>query len=184
MAALTLAQIQVLILNATIAATGLDQKNVRFAYQSDTQPAWEINQNVIVIYVNYLDSQYDKNRDTQYVHLNTDHATENVSYTRVISVDWTLYGPDSFDNADILRTGLLIEDIRNPMDAQGVKVASEINAPRRIPYEFNNQYWQRVDLYAEFNVATLRNTIIPYFKSVTVEVVTDEGVQNTVHVSD
>jgi hypothetical protein len=165
---LTFTQLQDLFYGVTLTMTGLDEKYVRHAYQTNGQPAWEQGQNLAYINITTVDSNYDKQRHTLYSAIDGDNANQEVLYTRVIAVDWTFYGLEGFDLADQVRDGILRESNREVLAKDGVYPIPGIDAPVRLPYEFNSQYWERTDLRVLFNVATVRDETVPYIKQVNV----------------
>lgn len=171
---LTLAQVNDLIHEVTAEATGYDNKHVRLAYQQQSQPARDIDQNVVYFWITPVGDPYDKARHTQYGINDADEALSDrlIFYTRVMQVHWTFYGPDSFDAADALRHGLLTDGILAALASSKVYPITEIEPPARVPELFNNQWWERVDVKALFNVATLRSDTIPYLTSAPITVPT------------
>lgn len=171
MAFLTLTELQNIFYEVTVTSTGLPAKRVRQAYQGQSQPAWGIDENVAFIHVSQKDDAYDKKRNySWYTGYGPTDSRQTVNYTRVIQVDWSIYGPSCFDNADALRNGILLEQIRNIMSAHDIYPLTDIAAPRRVPYLFNGQWWDRTDLRAYFNCATTRSSIVPLFSGAHIDI--------------
>lgn len=167
MAVITFTELQDLIHGVTVTMTGLNARYVRHAYQTNSQPAFENAQNIAFINIVSVDNSYDKQIHT----VLTDSAgqgQEVTAYTRVLAVDWTFYGPAGFDLADTVRNLVLSPPIRETLAAQQVFPIPGITAPQRGPSEFNNQWWERVDLRVLFNVGTVRAADIDYFSEINI----------------
>lgn len=169
---LSLVNLQEVFYQATLTASGLAEQFVRHTYAPDSQPGWEQAENLIFLNVSPQDDPYDKLRDIAYAEGDITTTEERVFYTRVIAVDWTLYGPLSYDLADLIRHGILIPPIREILAKKEIYPLTSIDAPRRGPYEFNMQWWERTDLRALFNVGTRRTATVPLLAGATVEIET------------
>jgi hypothetical protein len=77
--------------------------------------------------------------------------TKTTNYTRVWRVYWDVYGPNSFDNARLLRTRLFDQDVHDQFSAALLWMVTDPAAPVRAPELFANQWWERVSFSARFN---------------------------------
>lgn len=179
---LTRVQLENLFFTATRDITNYPEEKIRIAYASEGQPAWGINEDVIFVAINPIDDAYDKKRDYIEDTTNDEFAQVKVFYHRVIQVMWMVYGPNSYDVADLIRHGILTEAIRRPLAWQKVVPLPEIPAPARVPYSFQGQWWERSDVRVQFNVGTLRVTDVPYIESADIEIHDDHGLQRVVEV--
>lgn len=181
---LTRSELEQLFAAVTAEITGLTRDGrdaqIRIAYAPDGQPAWKRTGDTIALSVNYSDNPYDKQRDTLYDTSGAEFAEEQVTYTRVVQVMWTIYGPNGFDIADKLRCRLLSPPANALMGDAQVYPLTEIAAPVRIPYNFEGQWWERTDLRAQFNVFTRREREIPYIESANIEIYDDHGLERVV----
>lgn len=184
MAVLTLRQIEDLLRTMTLNITGLDGDKVRFAYPAKGQPAWDIDKNYIVITLAPVSNPYDKLRDIKFKEFDDDNAEQEVFYTRVFSCLWTHYGPDAYDLADELRSGLLLEENRRTLAVNDIFPLTQVPTPVRIPYDYNAQWWERVDLQAYYNVGTLRTSEMPYLKSADISIYTEDGLARLIEVEE
>jgi hypothetical protein len=184
MAVLTLRQIEDLLRRMTLDITGLDGDNVRFAYPSKGQPAWDIDKNYVVITVAPANNPYDKFRDIKFKEFDNNNAEQEVAYTRVFSCLWTLYGPNAYDLADELRSGILLEENRRTLAVNDIFPLTQVPTPVRIPYDYNGQWWERVDIQAYYNVGTLRTSKIPYLKSADISIYTEDGLARLIEVEE
>ena len=175
MAVATLKDLQDLFYTITVGVTGLPANCVRHAYQPNGQPAWDKAQNLAFINILPVDNPYDKQRNIIWRGDADNQIEQSISYTRVIAVDWVFYGSESYDNADAVKAGILYEPTREPMAALNVYPLTEIQAPRRAPYEFNSTWWERTDLRVLFNVGTERVANVPRFEEFNITVQESAG---------
>ncbi len=157
---------------------------IRPAFQQQGQPGVNVPDSVIYIHIENEAQYWDKLRQitTARIPGNEVEGKETTLYTRVMRVDWYLYGPSSFDNADILRTYLLSEPIREFLNLYNVAPIRDINPGRRAPEMVNGQWRERTDLSALFNVATTRDATRPYFAEAAITV-NAGGDEQTVEIS-
>lgn len=172
----TLSQLQGVLQSVTSTITELDGKKVRIAFQAQGQPARLINEDIIYLSIRQADNPYDKQRDFIY---NADYERMDIYYTRVMECQWYCYGPNSFDYADEIRNGILLDDIRNVLRLEDVFPITGIASPDRVPYLFDGQWWERSDLRVLMNVLTLRTSTTPFFEGAEVLLYDEEGLQRT-----
>ena len=178
---LTFVQLQSLFYSAT--TTAIPGVPVRHAYQGQSQPSFEITDDVIFLNINNIDSPYDKQRDITYSAADSQNANQSIFYVRVIQTTWTIYGPNSWDNADIIRNGVLTPPILEILGDSQVYPIPGISPAIRAPYLFDGQWWQRCDLNVNFNVGTLRVNTAPYLQSAEIELEDDQGDQRIINVT-
>lgn len=179
MATLTLTELNTLFQGVSVTMTGLNGKKVRLAYQAQ-QPAQEHDENVVYIYVSEVDDDYNKLRDLVYFNSDPDVSDLLTKYTRVMEVQWSCYGPSAFDLANTIRRSILSESIRSVLATAQVYPLTWIAAPTRVPYQFNNRWWERTDVRVRFNVNTTYNEEVPYIESAEVLIDTVEISQNVI----
>lgn len=185
---LTLVQLQDLFWGVTVTMTGLDGKFVRHAYQPNSQPFSEINQDCVYLFIAPVDDAYDEQRDITFLPNAADQtgqtAEQSIFYTRVIEAQWTFYGANGFDLADTVRNGILTESIRATMAASEVRPLTNVPAPTHLPESINNQWWERTDLKARFNVGTLRTATVPYLVAAQIDIYDEHGLERVIQVND
>jgi hypothetical protein len=172
----TLFQLNTLFQSLTASITGIPGTQIRPAYQQGGQPFQDISADIIYFWINYIDNPYNRQRNTSYSYPNS-----TVEYTRVINVDWFLYGPDSFDYADTLRNGLEDDTSFASLSAFGVYGLIGFDAPVRAPFLLNGQWWDRTDFSAKFNVDTTRVYTMPDIQVVDILVYDEAGLVATVN---
>lgn len=167
MAVLEIDDLNTIFQGITKTMTGIPGKNVRISYQPNSQPAWEIDQNVLGLYVEEVDNDYNKQRDN--LSFGEDEITI-IKYTRVFQVSWVIYGPDSYTNADNIRFNILQESIRSVLAQSEIYPITNIKAPGRAPYLYNGRWWSRADVQVLFNVTTTRTLDQSYLTGAVVKI--------------
>lgn len=189
MAFLTEDELKTIFQGITVDITELPGKQVRKTYPPEGQPAWEISDNVVFITIQPIDNIYDKLRDTvdyaQAPVSGQDPAADEVTiYTRVMQVDWIIYGPDSFDLADKLRWGILNDSTLSTLSASDIAPLTEIKPARLATELFSGRWWKRYDLRAYFNVLTTRAQTVPYLQAAEIRVQTEQGLYGTIDIQE
>jgi hypothetical protein len=131
-------------------ADPLAYKKVRVDWLTSGQPGWGIADDVCFVRCTETDRDFTKTRDRQYAQNGSTSLNRTETYTRVWRVDWALYGPDSFDNARLIRSAVRLEFAHDALAAIGLALVPAIPAPVRAPELFQGQWWERVDVHAEF----------------------------------
>jgi hypothetical protein len=166
-----------LIRKATLEILGIpDNKanggRVRIAWGQTGAPAWKIADNIAFIRVYQVDGQYNRLKDVQYQNNNITSLKRTESYTRIIAVDWILYGPSGFDDADIIRNGL---NKNETLTKNNLFLVYDRPAPTRTPELFNGQWWERSNLTAYFYEQISREYTMPIIAGASVTVKTEGG---------
>lgn len=169
MAILTLVAIENFFQNITCQMLGIDtslqqnQSKVRISWPSDGAPAWKITDDVVFIQVNNISDPITKQRNTGYSALDSNNVNRITSYTRVHSINWTIYGPNSFDNAEAIRTGLY--NFFGSFATKNLFLNVDVDTPVRSPELFGGQWWDRSNLMANFNELVVLQSPVPYIQT-------------------
>ncbi len=140
---------------------------VRIAWPKKGAPAWKIDDDVIFLRVLEIDRYQQKD-----IILEND-MNQATGFTRINSVAWMLYGPNSYDNAQTICYRIFNQDIHDVLAKSNLFLIPNTASPRRSPEVFEEQYWERVDLMMWFNELVIRNSAIPAIASVDVETTLD-----------
>jgi len=168
---LTLKQIEKLFWNVTTQMLGLDPalpvnaNKVRIAWPTEGAPSWKINEDVTFLRIGDFDDSINILRDSVMSNLDVDNANETTGYTRVLIIHFICYGPNSFDNAFIIRKKLYDQKYREFLNIKNIFLIPQINSPVRVPELLNGQWWERTNVMAKFNELIQFNQTIPYLKS-------------------
>lgn len=136
---------------------------VRLAYQAPGAPDWKIDEDAIFIYISTPDDKYSNLKEQSYSLIPGDELNINrqISYTRVIEVKWTIYGPHSFEYAENIKNSLYKNQIKEYYSSFGLHLITDVAQPRRFPELFNGKWWQRSDLNARFNELVVISGEVP-----------------------
>jgi hypothetical protein len=182
---LKLNQLEDALFTATTTVTGLPNDNIRLAYQGDSAPFVAMGEDVALLYITALDNAYDKQRELSYSKPigGGTQLNEAASYTRVIECLWMVHGPNSFDNADAIRSGILSEAVREPLAALQIYPVPSIPPAVRVPEIHENQWLDRSDLRVRFYVATTRESTVNELSGVEILLYDEKGLQADINVA-
>jgi hypothetical protein len=175
------ATINVVVQDITIAALGFapgDYKKVRVDWQTFGQPFVTPQEDMVALRCVEVDDWYNRVRE-QHLELNDDNQsfTQTTEYTRVWEIFWSLYGPNSFDNARKLRSALFSDATHNAFKEANLYLITDPAAPVRVPEPFDNtEWWERVEFSAMFNEDVAEVDVINAVTSVEVIVEDSTGV--------
>lgn len=150
------------------------QSKVRLAWQGNGAPAWNKEEDVVFLRITPEDNRLARQMDILY---NDDDALskldvkKSVGYTRVHKVSWTLYGPNSYNNADLIRHLIFDTDYTKEIRRNNLFLITSVSMPLRIPELFNKQWWERTDFSATFNEAVIRESEVPIINSTNIEII-------------
>ncbi|OOM73997.1 hypothetical protein CLPUN_42350 [Clostridium puniceum] len=148
---------------------------VRKAWPTGGAPGWKIDQDIVFLRITPVDDKlarqlniiYDPNKDDNTI------ADKKTGYTRVHKIDWLLYGPNSYDNADIIRHLIFDFDYMLEFKKKNLFLITDVPMPTRLPELYNSQWWERTDFSATFNEAVIREKKVPYILSGDVRLITN-----------
>ena len=184
MAVPTLVELENLFQEVVVQITSLLPQNVRIGWQPESQPGFNLEQNVISIMLTIEPDPWNIQRDVIYEYVNDLVISEEVTYYRVLNVRFEIYGPNAFDISDQLRSGILSNSSLMALMALNVAPLTDIPAPIRIPYLFNGRWWDRADLTAIFNNRVTRTTEVDPLSGATIQIIDRNGVQAEISLNE
>ena len=133
---------------------------VRVAWPTNGAPDWKINEDICFIRITPVDSPSARQQDILYDanEENEDALKEEIAYTRVHNINFCLYGPNSYNNADLIRFALMKESIRKEINNINLHLITDIPMPIRVPELFNGQWWDRTDFNVTYNELVVRRS--------------------------
>lgn len=140
----------------------INQDKVRLSWPSAGQPGFKITDDICFIRVTSKDDAIVQQRDKIYIN-NLVNLDRTIGYTRVHQVQWILYGPNSFDRADVLRQKIF--DCFDALAEKNMYLITTLPTPSRAPELFNGQWWDRVDVTASFNEGVQRQDTVEVLSS-------------------
>jgi hypothetical protein len=139
---------------------------VRVGWQPQGQPAWQITDDVVVLNAVEDDDVYNRVRDVQTLPNDTVSLIQLTTYTRVWRAMFTLYGPNSFDRARILKSALYQQTSHDTLASANLYLVTDVIAPQRVPELYEKQWWERVDFSFQLNEAVYEAPTVPSVASV------------------
>ncbi|MHB9004722.1 MAG: phage neck terminator protein [Coriobacteriia bacterium] len=159
----------------------INQNKVRISWPTEGSPAWKVNDDVVFIQVNTSSDSYANQREVNYVAKSNGILEAVASYTRVHLIQWILYGPNSYDNADKIRNGLF--DATEDLRGQHLSLVLDVPQPVRFPEPYNGQWWERCNFEANFNELVVLRSDVPEVSGVDIRLLQEvEGVIDTIEI--
>jgi len=176
---LSLAQVEDLFQELTsdiLGYTGEDRnEKVRIAYLREGVPSFKVEDDVVYIRVNTQADPITMQRDVTYTQQDVDNANRIANYTRVQTISWIVYGPNAFDNAELIRRSLYNLTTKRKLASLNLYIVPDATVPVRVPEEHNGRWWDRTDFTANFNENVKVSAVTPYIKTVNSRYYTAKG---------
>lgn len=140
---------------------------VRITWPADGQPSWKITEDIVFLRVTPVDDKLARtlNIVDNPNQANNLYSDRKIGYTRVHKIDWTLYGPNSYDNADLIRYLIFDNDYMQFFKEKNLFLITDVSMPMRLPELYNGQWWERTDFSATFNESVIREKQLPFILS-------------------
>lgn len=170
---LKLKEIEDFLFQTTCEMLGLDLSKkeshgkVRIAWPTNGAPSWQINEDVTFLRITPQDDKLAREQNIIYTENEQNKALLNkqTGYTRVHKINWTLYGPNSYDNADLIRHLIFDFEYMKKFKKKNLFLITDVPMPVRLPELYNGQWWERTDFSATFNEAVIRESAEPFITS-------------------
>lgn len=144
-------------------------------WPTNGQPAWSIHQDICAVGCVPVDDPYDKTRDFLVQPFDALNVEQAVGYTRCWKVAWTFYGPNSFDDARIVKDFLLLDWAHDQLAQSNLYLVTDTTAPRRVPELFQGQWWERTDLEMRFYEEVISSISVGMIQSIPADITTPGG---------
>jgi len=140
---------------------------VRKAWNTNGAPTWKIGEDIVFLRITPIDDKLTRQLNIIYVPSTTDPTklVKKTGYTRVHKIDWTLYGPTSYDNADLIRYSIFADEYLQIFKDSNLFLITDVQMPTRLPELYNGQWWERTDFSATFNESVIRENGTPIIDS-------------------
>jgi hypothetical protein len=117
-------------------------------WQPQGQPFQRPSEDVVYLGAVTVDDPYNKIRYPTWFQA---QLAKIVQYVRIWKVIWTVYGPNSFDNARLIHSYIMTDDAtRYSCQAFNLFLIPNPQSPVRVPEYKDNEWWERVDFAARF----------------------------------
>lgn len=148
---------------------------VRVDWNTQGQPGWDIASDTAFLRCETQDTEFSRLRDgvgTSVGNVYTDTDT----FTRTWHTFWTFYGPNSSSNAKLVASALsTLQFVSDLLALSNIYINPSIEEPHRFRENFQGEWWERVDLVAEFNEQVTETITVGTVESVGVTLYNDSG---------
>jgi hypothetical protein len=148
----------------------INQDRVRIAWPKDGAPSWNIWENVTFLRVTNAGDDYTRLRNVIYF-----NGQRQVVYSNQHLISWVLYGPHSYDDAEVLRNALFLPANMDLMSAMNLAPINEFDQIQRAPELFNGEWWERSDWSCKFYEQVIRNQTQPSLASADIKIIRENG---------
>lgn len=149
---------------------------VRVFWPTQGQPAWKITDDITFVRIVEEGGDFTRDRTQEYEPITisqVEQLDENTTYTRIISVFWNLYGPNSYDYCQKIKDGVFKQENRGTLAGNNLYPIPNVMTPKRFPELFQGQWWERTDLTIAFNEKIVRHQAVLYIESADIEATLD-----------
>ena len=155
---------------------------IRLAYEDNSAPSWNHEEDGLAFFLTPVSETIDQDYEEKLAHAN-DKFSRVTYQTQVIEANLSFYGPNCRELANKVRVLIQKEDLRRPLTT--IKAFPVLKTPpaRYIPYEFNKQWWKRVDLTLVFNWQTILADEVNKIKSANIIIKTEKGEKRDVNIT-
>lgn len=182
---LKISDLQGIFFATTAAMMGLDptaaatQSIIRQTWPQAGAPGFTINSDWVFLSITPATTNYyNKQREVEFINNDDATITQRTTYTRVWTLAWQCYGPNSSYNAMNIRDQLFYETSHNQLAASNLYLMTDVDDPVRGPEQFMGQWWERSNLQAEFYEAVTRDIVLQTIGNVVVTKDTDTLIIN------
>jgi hypothetical protein len=156
---------------------------VRLEWPTSGQPAWKISEDVTFLKVTEEDDSYNRIRDRRYSPNGSTTVLSEDVYTRVWRVSWACYGPNSFDNARLIKSALMqLDYVTDQMAQVRLYLVTDIPATTRAPEKFQGQWWERTDLSIKVNEQVEESLTVPTIQSAQILLENEAGMVKEINI--
>lgn len=179
--ALTFLQMNVLMQALTTQMLGVNTANPRFNdfvrldWPTGGQPGWKITEDVCFLRNVVVDDPYNRIRDKVSTVNDGITNTETWTYTRTWRTSFTVVGPNSLDNARLIKSALFLEFSLDSLALSNLFIVPDIADPIRSPELLNGQWWERAELEVRFYEGITEKILTPSIASVDIVLLTESG---------
>ena len=99
------------------------------------------------------------------------NVQKSTGYTRVHKINWTLYGPNSYDNADLIRHLIFDAKYTSEFKKKNLFLITDVPMPTRMPELYKKRWWERTDFSATFNESVIRRSKVPILTGAEVTII-------------
>jgi hypothetical protein len=152
---------------------------VKIGWMTQGQPGPDNSIDSVFVRCQPLDTPYSRMRDN----LETTEDIASVStdiFTRTWTTTWDFYGPDSLNNAKLIKSGItMVPYVERYLSQSNLYVNPSIKEPESLPENFQGQWWERAILDAEFNEQITEVITAGTVQTVPISIVEENGLSTS-----
>lgn len=175
---LKLNEIEEIFWSITMLMLGLDPDSkdekeisrVRTIWPTSGAPAWKIDEDICFLSITQRDDLINRQRNVRHEEIEG-QLTRIMEYTRVVNCAYILYGPNSYDYAELLQHSLFLPEYKEMLNKNYLYLIPDIVAPIRAPELFSGQWWERSDFEVNFNLYVRREQVVDYIEDIEINFV-------------
>lgn len=143
---------------------------VRTIWPTSGAPAWKIDEDICFLSITQRDDLINRQRNVRHEEIEG-QLTRIMEYTRVVNCVYILYGPNSYDHAELLQHSLFLPQYKEMFNQNHLYLVPDIVAPIRAPELFSGQWWERSDFEVNFNLYVRREQVVDYIEDIEINFV-------------
>ncbi|MDU5080232.1 LIC_12616 family protein [uncultured Tissierella sp.] len=143
---------------------------VRTIWPTSGAPAWKIDEDICFLSITQRDDLINRQRNVRHEEIEG-QLTRIMEYTRVVNCAYILYGPNSYDHAELLQHSLFLPQYKEMFNQNHLYLVPDIVAPVRAPELFSGQWWERSDFEVNFNLYVRREQAVDYIEDIAINFV-------------
>lgn len=172
---LTKNELEELFYDYTLAILGIGF-DIRRSWPTEGAPAFEVDNDVTFYKIYDVPSPMSVLREDNFSQEGSpEEGNMETTYTRTLQVNWTFYGPNSWNNIDVLRNKVFRQEFRNMLAVQNIYLIPDFDPPRRVPELFQSLWYERCDIMMRFNERITTNYPVNNIESVEIGIFNNIG---------
>lgn len=173
-------ELQDIFIELTAKLRDLDLENpeesnlVRLAYLKTSAPFQEITDGVSYIWINYSDTDTNKQVLEEYIDTENDNLILKRSQLRKLDVHWTFYGnEDVQDIAYEFRNKIFSYQAKEILDKYDIKLILDVPEEVLLFEQENNYWWARVELIVSYYLTSSINEKVNTYESANIKFISE-----------
>lgn len=173
-------ELKQIFVDLTFLLRGLDKTNaeesslVRLAYQLGSQPFQEVTDGVSYLWINYADTETNKQINEENVSINEEAISIRRSQLRKIDVHWIFYGNEDIqDIAYEFRNKIYSYKAKEYLAPYDIRLILDVPEAVLLFEEINSRWWARTELIVSYYLEAALIEKIPYITSTDVYLKTE-----------
>jgi hypothetical protein len=171
---------------STMVAFGADANvftQVRVGFLTQGQPGYSRDADTSIIEANVVDEPYNRQRNERRARNDATTVGLTTEYIRCWEIKVVNYGPNSGDNARLIKSCLYLDWVHDIFASSGLYLVLDVPDPVRAPEKIAEQWWERSDLTVRYYEDIIETMIVPSIASLQIVLVPDTGPSETINIA-